>query len=319
MRWLAAGLALWLVGCAEPVHFPKLPVRAGPAIVVQASPVGLNPEDPAQKGLGAFTYAGGLVLTSDQTSRLHGLSDLEVTAKGHLTAISDEGDLLQATLTFGRDGTLAGLTGARLSPVTDLAGKPLPGKAASDSEGLAILPNGDRLVSFEGQDRVWLYPARGGAPRPAPLPQASFPQNAGLEALGPAPSIAPDAYLAGAEDSGLVWICRVSTTCIATTPLTKPPEFGLVAIRSLGNGRTAYLVRAFDPLRGNRIGLEIRKGADLVARLDLARPLTVDNFEGVSAVPLPGGGTRFFLISDDNFNTRSQRTLLLAFDWMPGA
>lgn len=319
MRWLAAGLALWLVGCAEPVHLPKLPVRAGPAIAVQAVPVRLNPDDPAQTAVGVFRYAGGLALTSDQTARLHGLSDLEVTAKGHLTAISDEGDLLEARLAFGADGTLTGLTSARLSPLSDLSGQPLQGKKASDSEGLAILANGDRLVSFEGQDRIWLYPARGGAPRPAPMPQASFPENAGLEALGPAPSIAPDAYLAGAEDSGLVWICRVSTTCATTTPLTKPPEFGLVAIRSLGDGRTAYLVRAFDPLRGNRIGLEIRQGADLVARLDLARPLTVDNFEGVSAVRLADGRIRFFLISDDNFNTRNQRTLLLAFDWMPGA
>ena len=319
MRWLAAGLALWLVGCAEPVHLPKLPVRAGPAIAVQTVPVALNDQDPGQTSLGTFTFAGGLSLTSDQTSRLHGLSDLEVTPDGHLTAVSDEGDLLQARIVLNPSGRLTGLTGARLTTLTDLSGQPLQGKVASDSEGLAILANGDRLISFERQDRVWLYPARGGNPRAVPAPQASFPENGGLEALGPAPTIAADAYLAGGEDSGEVWICRVSTTCTPTSPVAKPPEFGLVAIRSLADGSTAYLLRAYDPVRGNRVTLEIRKSSETLARLDLARPLTVDNFEGVSAVRLRDGRTRFFLISDDNFNTKSQRTLLLAFDWMPGA
>ena len=55
------------------------------------------------------------------------------------------------------------------------------------------------------------------------------------------------------------------------------------------------------------------KGAE-IGRLDLARPLTVDNFEGLAAVPAPDGGVRFYLISDDNFSP-SQRTLQLAFDW----
>jgi len=319
MRWLAAGLALWLVGCAEPVHLPKLPVKAGPAIAVQAVPVGLNPDDPGQTSVGAFTYAGGIALTSDETARLHGLSDLEITPDGHLTAVSDEGDLLQARIVLDPVGRLVGMTAARLTTLSDLNGQPLQGKVASDSEGLAILANGDRLISFERQDRIWLYPAKGGKPRAVPAPQASFPENAGLEALGSAPTIAPDAYLAGAEDSGEVWICRLSTTCSPTAPVTKPPEFGLVAIRSLADGSIAYLLRAFDPVRGNRVSLEIHKGSHVMARLDLARPLTVDNFEGVSAVRLRDGRTRFFLISDDNFNTRSQRTLLLAFDWMPGA
>jgi hypothetical protein len=42
--------------------------------------------------------------------------------------------------------------------------------------------------------------------------------------------------------------------------------------------------------------------------------LTVDNLEGVAAVPRPGGVTRFYLVSDDNASPQ-QRTLLLAFDW----
>jgi hypothetical protein len=44
--------------------------------------------------------------------------------------------------------------------------------------------------------------------------------------------------------------------------------------------------------------------------------LSVDNFEGLAAVPGPAGGIRFYLVSDDNAS-REQRTLLLAFDWWP--
>ncbi len=40
---------------------------------------------------------------------------------------------------------------------------------------------------------------------------------------------------------------------------------------------------------------------------------TIDNFEGLAAKPLPGGGVRLYVISDDNFSG-SQRTLLFVFD-----
>ena len=59
-----------------------------------------------------------------------------------------------------------------------------------------------------------------------------------------------------------------------------------------------------------------------IDEMEIARPLTVDNMEGVAAVPGPGGRIRFYLISDDNFGTYNgvptgQRTLLMAFDWTP--
>nr|QQZ51185.1 hypothetical protein JKL49_08720 [Phenylobacterium glaciei] len=50
--------------------------------------------------------------------------------------------------------------------------------------------------------------------------------------------------------------------------------------------------------------------------MDITKPLTVDNIEGVSAVPNKDGSTRFYLISDDNFSN-SQKTILVAFDWKP--
>ena len=50
--------------------------------------------------------------------------------------------------------------------------------------------------------------------------------------------------------------------------------------------------------------------------MEMSKPLTVDNFEGVDFVPRPGGAYRVYILSDDNFSA-SQRTLLLAFDWRP--
>ncbi len=90
----------------------------------------------------------------------------------------------------------------------------------------------------------------------------------------------------------------------------------MVAVDRLANGDAAWLFRAWDPVRGSRITLKILGPAGEVARMDMAKPLTVDNLEGVSAVPGKNGAIRFYLLSDDNFSN-SQKTILLAFDWKP--
>jgi hypothetical protein len=46
--------------------------------------------------------------------------------------------------------------------------------------------------------------------------------------------------------------------------------------------------------------------------IELSLPSTVDNFEGLAAVP-GREATRLYILSDDNGSAR-QRTLLLAFD-----
>ncbi len=316
---LIALMGLW--ACAPPQSappqsaLPAAPVAAGASIAVQAVPVPLNPEAPDQAALGDFVYVGGLQLSSAETSRFHGLSDLVVDAEGGLIAISDEGDLIEGQLVFEND-RLAGLTGVTLRPLSGLDGRPLPNKEMSDAEGLALLANGDLLVSFERRSRIWLYPAAGGPPRPVPSPEADFPLNGGLEALAADPERGSGAYVAGGEETGQTWLCRLDAPCVAGPMVPKTAEFGLVALRRLAGDQTAYLLRAWDPLRGSRIVLSIRGPAGQVARMELARPLTGDNFEGLHFVPRPEGGYRVYILSDDNFSAR-QRTLLLAFDWTP--
>ena len=90
-----------LAACApSPASLPAAPVAAGSSISVQTVSVPLNPEAPGQTAIGGFTYAGGIQLSSSETSRFHGLSDLAVDADGRLTAISDEGDLIEGQLVF---------------------------------------------------------------------------------------------------------------------------------------------------------------------------------------------------------------------------
>jgi hypothetical protein len=147
-----------------------------------------------------------------------------------------------------------------------------------------------------------------------PWPGVDLPNNGGMEALGADPESGPDAYVVGAEESGELWRCRVAGTCTRWFTVGKPEEFGLVAIRRLPGDRTAILLRAFDDRRGNRNTLEILEGNSIVDRLELAPPMTVDNYEGLAVVAGAAGGFRFYLISDDNDSSR-QRTILLAFDW----
>lgn len=317
MRFAGLGLALTLAACApQSARLPGTPVGAGPAIRVVVEPVS---EGPAS-GSGTFRYAGGFVLTSADTSRLHGLSDLEIMADGRLVAISDDGDLLRGRILLDAQGRLTGVGQMTLVPLKDQSGNPLGGdKTKSDAEGLAVLPDGDLMVSFERQHRIWLYPAKGGPPRAVPSPDAPFPDNDGMEALALDPATGPGAYLVGREDTRETWICRLSGGCM---PGVRPGDDSmgkLVAARPLPGGRWAFLLRDFSVASGATIRILItdRTGNALDLHT-IKRPATVDNFEGISASPRADGSVRFYLISDDNFSP-AQRTLLLAFDWRPAS
>jgi hypothetical protein len=234
-------------------------------------------------------------------------------------AVSDEGDLVKGRVVLDAAGRLAGLANVTLAPLTDLEGRPLTGrKTDSDSEGLALWPNGDLMISFERTNRIWLYPANGAPPRAVPSPDAPFPENAGMEALAIDPQAGPGAYIAGREDTRETWVCRLDGGCVPGVRPGKDGEGSLVAARPLPGGRWVFLLRDFNPLAGvtSRIVIADQAGRTLDMHT-IAKPATVDNFEGVAAAPRADGSIRFYVISDDNFSPL-QRTLLLAFDWRPG-
>ena len=323
---LVAG-GLGQCGKRLPPPTPLVPVAAGPEIRLVNSPVPLNAADPAQTAVGRFVYAGGVQLTSPDTSRLHGLSDLKIGSDGELTAVSDDGDLFEARLQLDATGRLAGLSDGKLSPLRDQDGRAVQGKAEGDAEGLAVMANGDRLVSFERHHRIWLYAAQAGGKwataRPVNAPATIFPDNEGMEALTAYPAAGPDAYLVGGEE-GEVWLCRLSVACRGVAAQS-PPDFtwGLTAFAGFEGAAIATLHRAYDPLRGMRA--QVRFVVDplapaarqvVAATLTLDGALTRDNFEGLALTRTAAGATRLYLLSDDNFSP-TQRTLLLAFDWTP--
>jgi hypothetical protein len=91
----------------------------------------------------------------------------------------------------------------------------------------------------------------------------------------------------------------------------------LVSARPLPGGRWAFLLRDYTPLTGSVIWIVVADGnGRAIDTHEIRRPATVDNFEGIAALPRPDGTVRFYLISDDNFSS-AQRTLLVAFDWTP--
>src|SRR5690606_37863924 len=108
------------------------------------------------------------------TARLHGLSGLQILSGDQVVAVSDGGDVLEGHLRRDKTGRLIGIDGVKLGALVDLEGEPVQGKDEGDAEGLAVLANGDRLVSFERRARVWRYPASGAAALEAPFPAVEF-------------------------------------------------------------------------------------------------------------------------------------------------
>ncbi|WP_319825374.1 esterase-like activity of phytase family protein [Thalassovita sp.] len=136
---------------------------------------------------GPALFDAAVNLPSDP-EKMGGFSGIEVSPDGtSFTAISDRGRILTGQLL--RDGgQLTGLAANPIRPLLDPAGQPVRGKA-NDAEGVAILPDGTLLVSFEGDHRILIYPPGQAAMElPRPPEFARFPANGGPEALAVTPS-----------------------------------------------------------------------------------------------------------------------------------
>ncbi len=314
--------ALSLAACvAAKVELPAAPIPVRTLTAVKITAVPLDASDPSKTAIGAFRYAGGLQVQSTETARLHGLSDLVVSADGWDAAmVSDDGDAVDLQLLLSRDGGLVGLSNFDLRPLTGLDSQPLQGKTWGDAEGLAILPSGDRLVSFEREHRIWRYRADDARATPVNMPPVAMAENDGMEGLAAAPAVAADAYWVGVEPGG-IWLCRLSAACKAVEGLPTPPlGFRLSSLTTGPNGELVILHHSYTPGVGSRIVVTVVSdplGAKrVIGGFAMAPSPLTDNFEGVAVVAKPNGDWRLYLLSDDNFSA-SQRTLLIAFDWTP--
>lgn len=232
-----------------------------------------------------------------------GFSAIEVTADGmDFVALTDRGSIARGT--FTRDGDA--ITGIELSVLRRLLG---PTRAPladdfSDSEGLAIGPDGTLYISFEGKDGVRSFADvdQPGSELMAARDFNAFQPNSGLEAL----AIGPDGALYTIpERSGLATrpfpVFRLKDG-VWDQPFDIPRTGPFLPVGAdVGpDGKLYVLERDFAGIgfrsRIRRFDLEGRN-EETILETGLR---THDNLEGIS-VWQDAQGLRITLISDDNF------------------
>ena len=304
---------------------------AADPVEVTARRVLLDPETPERDRVGALAWRGGLELSAADR-RFGGFSAMLVAPDGGgITALSDRGNWLTATLVYD-SGKLVGLRDAMMAPIHGLDGKPLNDQNLSDAESIIRLADGAMLVGFEGRHRIWRYPAQpetsplvGDAePFDGPPDLARAPVNGGVEAMlqlaNGAILVFTEEMPAPGEPNALAAFLQEGD---AWRPVSYRPGAGGFKPTSaalLPDGDVLVLERRFSLLGGLAIRLarldarRIKPGARLTG-VELAMfrpPLAVDNMEALAVRRGGAGETLVYLMSDNNFNP-IQRTLLLHF------
>jgi hypothetical protein len=295
------------------------PGRADEAVLAEALPLA-GGVGPGTK-IDGLIFRGALALSSGD-SRFGGWSGLHVDPAGHATAVSDAGYFLDLDLTESADGTLTGVRNARIETMRGPDGAVLQRKRDRDAEELIVMPDGTRVVVFEQDVRLGIFPPGSAtASRWIPLPGLVPPTNQAIEA---AVLLADGRLLLIAERLGVedgirrAWIGRGGAW--ANLAYVPPTNDDVSDATLLPNGDLVVIERDATVFTGFRSRLvrvpaaQIRPGARLVGSeiLRLTSPYLSDNFEGVSARATPRGAS-LYLISDDNYFVL-QRTLLLKFD-----
>ncbi len=316
-RSLAVLALLALSACASVSASPlsSAPLAGWTVAAAGVRPVGLGLPFGARLDRDV-RFAGGVQIVLDETSPLHSLSDFKLDGDGGFVSVTDAGDLARGRLVLNARGRLTGVADLQYRRLTLLSGAPIVEKRDGDAEGLALTAGGEVIVSFERDHRIWNYgPAN--APRSVPTvlarPDFHFPNNDGMEGI----SVAPDG-LRVAGESGGVWDCRPSACAVVVAPPPTPltdAEFRITGMDRDPSGAGWFVLqRSFSQpadvrARIRRMAPDGTLGPVLV---ELKFPGTTDNFEGLAAVAQQGG-TRLYILSDDNASEK-QRTLLLAFD-----
>jgi hypothetical protein len=321
LRMLCSFAALAVVACDRSAAGPPI-AEQWRGIEVSAEPLAFGSET-----VGRLRYRGGIELSSEQRV-FGGLSGMEVLEGERLVAISDNGDWFEARLVLNDAGDLVGARDWRTAMMRDEDGEPFPNKQSGDSEDLAQLTDGRFAVSFEQTQSIRIYdlnrdgPFGPAARGPRLAETRSLPDNSGLEALT---STGDGDLIVGAEGGPEVttpiWRARLDARS-AVEPSARYPisdGYSLTSLDRLPDGDYVALERFFAPVIGPRARIKrftfdadgAVVGVEELAAL--APPLPLDNFEAISAVRMPSGATRLYIVSDDNFSRR-QRTLLLAFD-----
>lgn len=309
--------ALLLAFCLLPgsAGFPR-----AADVAVFATPIPIDPKDPAHVQFGRLRYLAGWHLTSRQRD-FGGYSSLHVEGDRFFT-LADNGDYLRfrmatpGLVTEPRFGTLPAFpgTGARLD---------------RDSESMTIGPQGGIWVGFETSNAIVRYSGDLSQMVSIAYPPAmrDWPANLGAEAMARLEGGRFVVFCEDKEDAKHVHAALMFPGD-PTDPKNIPFQFGYkpppgyvpTDAAQLPDGRVIVLNRHFGLLDGFWAAVvivdtaRIAPGATVPGELvaEFKPPLNIDNMEGIS-VGREGGRLIVWMISDDN-QIPLQRTLLLKFE-----
>lgn len=301
---------------------------------VTAQPVGSFLKSGAEtRQFGSLRFRGGLVLDADDKA-FGGYSGLEISPDGKaFMAVSDAGTWMRAELVTAR-GVPAGIVRARIGPLLALRGRRLVRAKDRDAEALRLikgtLTDGIALVAFERNQRIGTFKIANGELR-APVgylrPPRRLPFNKGLEAAalitsgtfkGSVLAFAERSIDANGHHRGWIWV-KGKARAIA---LTDVGGFNVTDIAFGPDGALYVLERRFRWSEGVKMRIRriesaaVKPGALLDGRVLMRADMRheIDNMEGLALHRDRRGSLILTLISDDNFNSFLQRTLLLQFE-----
>jgi hypothetical protein len=341
---LAAGLAL-ASGFALAQGKPNTSQLAAGPIEISAVPIEYferngDPQARARTQYGKLRWLGGLVLTSASPG-FGGWSGLAFDPEGkRLLAISDAGSWMTAELVYAKR-RLVGLANAEIGPLKATGGKPLLKPRDRDAEAVSLasgtLESGSLLIAFERNNRIGKFAVEGGKVSP-PAAYLKMPQESrqmrtnGFESVsmlrdgpykGSVIAFAEQKLPRQSLHTGWIWVGNEPKRL----SLTDIDGFDVTDVAALADGGILVLERRFRWAEGVRMRLRriaaagIEPGAtldgEILIEADMGRE--IDNMEGLAVREGPRGETLVTMISDDNFNSFLQRTVLLEFALDSGA
>ncbi|RYD54468.1 MAG: esterase-like activity of phytase family protein [Sphingomonadales bacterium] len=292
---------------------------------ITATPVALDPSDPARVRVGGLTYLGGVQLRSPDRA-FGGFSAMQVVGDRFLL-VSDAGNVIRFRLDAGFNLSEPSFGDVTLGPET---GQYKPDR---DMESLASDPATGRIwLGYERENAIWRYDATlARAARFAhPPAMRNWSSNGGAEAMARlrdgrfvviSESARPRGPLAKTGRQALMFAGDPTEAPDRGFRFTyiPPPGFDPSDMAELPDGRLLVLNRRFaipELFTAKLVLLDprtIRPGAPVQGReiAHFAAPLLRDNYEAL-AVTREGKDTILWMASDDN-QQFWERTLLLKF------
>lgn len=338
-----AALALAVVlgtGYAIADNKPAMKKLTSGSFTLKATPISHFGRAGQPSGTGKLEWRGGLLLQSEHKN-FGGWSGLAMERDGRrFLAVSDAGAWMTGEITYaGKAPT--GIVRARIGPLRTREGQNLTRGRDRDAEGLTLLSGSldkaSLLVAFEQNTRIARYDfsvSKGSSPTRGfvELPQAArISARSGFEAMtvlrsGPNAGAFVAFSERGTDAQGhrSGWLWSNSKPGVPVR-LTDKGGYAVTDVASLEDGSLIVLERRFGWFEGLFVRLrmivekDVASGEPLAGETLLEADLAheIDNMEGLAISRDVDGTAILTLISDDNFNTALQRTLLLQFAY-PG-